>query len=188
MFGRVGQDLLPVTSASAVTTLMTGPNRGICSTESPRGSSEGHGLFGVRDLYAGSSSNRSWWAKGDLNPIVDQAKHCLTCGSLCLVPVGSGSLPAVSFSGLDGVKRPHPLVDRSEPQMKTPVRDRRGRNSTWWSASTAPRCRCSTAGSSPRWGRSLEPGAAHPTRQVGSSPRRHWLRGGNGRACAIGRR
>jgi hypothetical protein len=31
---------------------------------------KGHDLFRVRDLYACSSENRSWWAKGDLNPHV----------------------------------------------------------------------------------------------------------------------
>jgi hypothetical protein len=43
-------------------------------------------------------------AKG-IEPRPDQAKHRLPPCSLRLVPIQSRSLPAVLFSGLDGVKR-----------------------------------------------------------------------------------
>ena len=47
------------------------------------------------------------WAKGDLNPCLTRQNAGPPAVSLRLGPVQSRSLPAVSFSGLDGVKRGH---------------------------------------------------------------------------------
>jgi hypothetical protein len=45
-----------------------------------------------------------WWAKGDLNPSLTRRNSGLPAVSLRLVPIQYRSVPAVSFSSLDGVK------------------------------------------------------------------------------------
>ena len=43
--------------------------------------------------WAPRSVYRTWWAKGDLNPCLDQAKYSFTCG---FVPCRSISVPLVT--------------------------------------------------------------------------------------------
>jgi hypothetical protein len=51
-----------------------------------------------------------WWAKGDLNPSLTRQDTGSPADSLRFVATQSRSLPAVSLSGLDGVKTDHAYV------------------------------------------------------------------------------